>query len=217
MTSSGTIDIAATRSLTFSGGAVALNAGGSLIGTGTLALAGGATLTNAGTIDAATTSTVGTLAITGGVTFASGTLKVDVDTATSYDTLTVSGALDLSSTGDTLNLDFTGYTAADNDSLTVLTAGSLTGGAFDTVTHNLASGWGVSVSQGVSTVVSVQSTATSLDGTAGADVMVGGVGNDIINGAAGNDTIFGGAGADTFTTVTGDVAAQVQPRSPTTH
>ncbi|MBT4932237.1 MAG: hypothetical protein HON18_02225, partial [Rhodospirillaceae bacterium] len=205
---SGTLAIAATKTLFVQGASTTLTnqAGGTIEGTGTLDVSA-ATFTNAGTIDAATTSTVGTLAITGGVTFSSGTLKVDVDTAASYDTVTVSGALDLSSSGDTLNLDFTSYGPTDNDSLTVLTASSLTGGAFDTVTHNLASGWGVSVTQGTSTVVSVQNTSTSLDGTAGADYMVGGSGADNISGGAGADTLSGSGGIDTFTTVTADVAA----------
>ena len=136
VTSTGSIDIAGARTLTINGSGNTLTnqSGGTVGGTGTLNVSA-ITFANQGAIDAAGSGTVGSFAVTGAVAqTASGSLGVDIASASSFDVVSVSGAYAIDGT---LNANFLGsFVPTTGQTFTVLNYGSRTG-TFSSIVDNL--------------------------------------------------------------------------------
>ncbi len=195
ITSSGTINVAAGKTLTIDGGV--LTNTGAIEGDGILTFLNGGTIDNQGVIDAGGAGVVGAIDIDGALdSTTNNSLNVDITDAATYDSTTVN-TIDLAGGGDVLALNFAGgYVPGDGQVFTILNYTSHDGSIFDTINHNLGTDWNVSVAYGAtSATVTVSYTGTA---TAGDDVLVGTANADVINGLAGNDTITGGGGNDTI-------------------
>ncbi|MEI7587510.1 autotransporter-associated beta strand repeat-containing protein, partial [Runella sp.] len=112
----GTLNVGAN--LTVSG---TLTNHGTINGAGTLIPSG--TFTNTGSI--APGNSVGTLSITGNLTLGSGTYNCEINGASSYDVLAVSGNANL--TGGSLVVDWGSFTPVDRNIYTIMTYASVTG------------------------------------------------------------------------------------------
>ncbi|MGH7621240.1 MAG: hypothetical protein ACREMU_02775, partial [Gemmatimonadaceae bacterium] len=141
-TNTGVLDIAAGATLTTNGKSLVNASGGVLSGGGNLDLGSG-TLTNDGIVQPGGATNVGSLTLAGNYTQSStGTLEVDLASATSYDLLAVSGSATL---GGTLNVAFLGgYIPVAGATHAVLNAAGGLSGQFSTIndTSALAAGYG---------------------------------------------------------------------------
>ncbi|MFN8178933.1 MAG: T9SS type A sorting domain-containing protein [bacterium] len=125
-TSSGTLTIAAVRTMSVTGGTVTNSATGLIRGGGTLDV-GGTTFTNAGTISPGVSPAI--LSVTGNCPFSpTAALEIEIGghvVGTDYDRLAVSGTASLDGA---LNVSFLpGFCAAAGDSFRVLTAATRSG------------------------------------------------------------------------------------------
>ena len=218
---SGTINIAASQTLFFTGDSFTNQSGGVINITtgGTLNTSGVTTYTQGGTLNTGLSPGIGT--IVGNISQSAGGILVSeiADTAvgTGYDQLNISGNFQMGGTLDVRLID--GFAPVANDSFQVLTFGSGTG-AFDAIA-GLDLGTSM-VLDAVITSTNLTLTATAAtvsgtaagettSGTAGNDVISAGDGDDIIIGSAGDDLIFGGAGSDTvdYSGAAGDIAVSL--------
>ncbi len=220
-TSSGTINIAASQTLFFTGDSFTNQSGGVINITtgGTLNTSGVTTYTQGGTLNTGLSPGIGT--IIGNISqSASGILVSEIagiQVGDDYDQLNVSGSFQMGGTLDVQLLD--SFTPTAGNSFQVLTFGSATG-SFDAI-NGLDLGTSMVLDAAVTstnltltaTAATVSGTAAgeTLSGTAGDDVISAGDGDDILIGGAGNDLLFGGLGTDTvdYSAATGGITVDL--------
>ncbi len=209
---SGTINIAASQTLFFTGDSFTNQSGGVINITtgGTLNTSGVTAKPQAGTLNTGLSPGIGT--IVGNISQSAGGILVSeiagTAVGTGYDQLNISGNFQMGGTLDVRLID--GFAPVANDSFQVLTFGSGTG-AFDAIA-GLDLGTSMVLDAVItSTNLTLTATATTVSGTAAGETISGTAGNDVISAGDGDDLIFGGAGSDTvdYSGAAGDIAVSL--------
>jgi hypothetical protein len=155
LTATGTITGVTTSKLT---------ASGAFTGTGTIGAASG--ITSSGTLSAGTVGTVGTIVLSGGVFTLAGTDRVDINSTSSFDQVSILGGSVVLSNGMTIDAEFTANPSIGN-TYQIFSAG-VTAMSFN-LTSNLDSNYTFAFNPGDGTLTVLTPEPTSL-------AMVGGAG-----------------------------------------
>ena len=197
-TSTGTIDLAADKTLTINGGTFTNDTDGTIQGSGTLDVSS-STFVGNGTLSPGTSA--GTLTVIGSFEQSkTGVIEIELegnvagaeyDVLKVVDNLTLGGTLDVSLIG--------GFTPIAPNTFQIIDATSIDAavlGDFATI-NGLDIGGGLVLDAAFSlTAVTLTATNVTLAGAALADVLTSDGSADVIEGGAGDDTLIGGGGAD---------------------